>query len=233
MEMRNFSDFCSELQKCGFSMGGGKSKGIFSLVGYSWEEQDNIDSPIKWHTGDSETDPWEWRMRALEERDDIAYAKLFFKSSGFITKEWYPYFYAVRRNGADFEEAYSEGKMSSYAKRIYSYISEAGKAASHEIKATFSKEEKSKFDKAIIDLQQGMYITICGRTQKMNKYGEGYGWNTTVFTTVEDFWKERGMEIASAAEKISPDSAQEAIRNKILTLNPEAEERKIKAFING
>ena len=31
---------------------------------------------------DPETDPWEWRIRVLDERDDIAYAKLFYKKSG-------------------------------------------------------------------------------------------------------------------------------------------------------
>ena len=58
-------------------------------------------------------------MRVLEERDDIVYAKLFFRTSGFITKEWYPYFYAVRRQGETFEEAYENGTISQMAKRIY------------------------------------------------------------------------------------------------------------------
>ena len=47
-------------------------------------------------------------MRVLEERTDIAYSKVFFKTSGFITREWYPYFYAVRRNGESFEEVYRD-----------------------------------------------------------------------------------------------------------------------------
>lgn len=63
--INNFSDFCTALHKCGFSMGGGNSKGIFAVIPFGWEEQQSIDSPIKWHTGDPETDPWEWRMRVL------------------------------------------------------------------------------------------------------------------------------------------------------------------------
>ena len=93
--IQNFEDFCRELNSCGFSMGGGNAKGIFALIDYDWMNQDMLDTPVKWHCGDPEVDPWEWRMRVLEERTDIAYSKVFFKTSGFITRDWYPCFYAV------------------------------------------------------------------------------------------------------------------------------------------
>ena len=109
--IRNFEDFCRELNSCGFSMGGGNAKGIFALIDYDWLKQDTLDTPVKWHCGDPEVDPWEWRMRVLEERTDIAYSKVFFKTSGFITKDWYPYFYAVRRNGETIEEVYERGAL--------------------------------------------------------------------------------------------------------------------------
>ena len=120
--INNFSDFCNALLECGFSMGGGSAKGIYAIIPYDWKEQEFMDTPIKWHTGDAESDPWEWRMRVLEERDDIAYSKVFFRTSGFITKEWYPYFYAVRRKGETFEEAYESGTISQTAKRIYNIV---------------------------------------------------------------------------------------------------------------
>ena len=127
--LNNYTDFCRELLGAGFSMGGGNPKGIFSVVPFSWENQDGIDSPVRWHTGDAETDPWEWRMRVLEERNDIAYSKLFFRASGYITAEWYPEFYAVRRRGEVFDEAYSYGTLSTVSKRIYEIISENGVVA--------------------------------------------------------------------------------------------------------
>ena len=55
-------------------MGGGNAKGIFALIDYDWLNQDTLDTPVKWHCGDPEVDPWEWRMRVLEERTDIAYS---------------------------------------------------------------------------------------------------------------------------------------------------------------
>lgn len=230
--IKNFSDFCTELLKCGFSMGGGSSKGIFALIPFSWDQQDGIDSPVKWHTGDPETDPWEWRIRVLDERSDIAYSKLFFNSSGYITREWYPYFYAVRRGGKTLDGEYADGNISVFEKRIYSVIRDAGYALVHEIKRLggFSKEDKSRFDRALISLQMKMYVTMCGKAQKLNRFGEVYGWSSTAFCTVESFW---GNELAAEASGISSEAAEEIIRKQILLLNPAAEEKNIRRFIRG
>lgn len=57
-------------------MGGGNAKGVFALIPFDWREEPP-GCPVRWHTGDADTDPWEWRMRVLEERDDVAYAKVF------------------------------------------------------------------------------------------------------------------------------------------------------------
>lgn len=228
--IHNFTDFCAMLLESGFSMGGGNAKGIYSVIPHDWREQECVDSPVKWHTGDPETDPWEWRMRVLEERDDIAYAKVFFKTSGFITKEWYPYFYAVRRNGESFEEAYDNGTLSQMAKRIYEIISE-GEISFHEIKQVgyFSKEDNASFERAIVELQMRMFITMCGSAQKVNKYGEAYGWSSTVFTTVEDFWEKRGIILPD----LDPKESYNRIRDQVIKLNPEAVAKKMDKFIRG
>lgn len=230
--INNFSDFCVKLRECGFSMGGGNAKGIFAIIPYDWKEQEFMDTKIKWHTGDVETDPWEWRMRVLEERDDIAYAKVFFKTSGYITREWYPYFLKARRKGTEFEELYQSGKVGNMEKRIYDIIQESGEIALHNIKsaAGISKEENSKFDRAMTELQMKMFITMCGRAPKLNKNGEPYGWNSTVFCTVEKFW---GEEFVNQADKISEKEAVEKITEQIYRLNPDAEKKKIRKFIYG
>jgi len=43
-------------------MGGGNSKGIFALIDFDWQTQDALDTPVRWHCGDPEIDPWEWRF---------------------------------------------------------------------------------------------------------------------------------------------------------------------------
>lgn len=231
MLINNFSDFCNTLLSCGFSMGGSNSKGIFTIIPNNTEEQMLIESPIKWHTGDIETDPWEWRMRVLEERNDIAYSKLFFCASGYITKDWYPYFYSVRRQGESLDEAYFKGKISRTAKRIYEIIDANKSVPLHEIKlkGNFKREDNARFDSALTELQMRMFISMCGRKQKLNKYGETYGWNSTVFTTVEKFWQERDVYIAD----VNKQEAIEKITEQILKLNPNADIKKINKFIKG
>ena len=228
--LNNFEDFCIILRECGFSMGGGNPKGIFAVIDFDWKEQEFVDSPIKWHTGNPETDPWEWRMRVLYECDDIAYSKLFFKTSGYITLDWYPYFYAARRQGADFDYEYRRGRLGDAARRIYEVVSD-GEVALHELKrlAHFTRDENSRFERALIELQMKMYITMCGETRKLGLNGREYGWSSTMFTTVEDFWQSRGhsLPICDAEESF------ERIRDRILELNPSAEQRTIERFIYG
>ena len=232
MMIQNYNDFVSELLEAGFSMGGGNSEGIFSLITWNWKEEPPYDTPVRWHTGDPETDPWEWRMRVLDERSDIAYAKLFFKKSGFITKEWYPYFLAVRRGNRSFEDEYLDGTAGSYEKRIYDAISEYKSLPLHEIKriAGFGKEDNSQFERALVELQMKMYITMCGRQRKISRLGEEFGWSSTVFCTVEDFFDE---DMIKTKNKISEHDAIEKIAERINRLNPEANMKKVMKFIKG
>ena len=115
--IQNYDDFCAELLRAGFSLGGGSDKGIYAVVPFDWTQQP-AGTAVRWHTGDPETDPWEWRMRVLEERSDIAYAKLFFRTSGYITREWYPYFIAARRQGMTFDELWEDGRLTDLSRRI-------------------------------------------------------------------------------------------------------------------
>lgn len=230
MIINNFSEFCTALLQCGFSMGGGNPQGIFTVLPQEGEVQE-FALPVRWHTGNPLTDPWEWRMRVLEERKDIAYSKVFFRTSGYITKEWYPLFYAVRRRGESFEEAYESGAVSRTAKKIYEIVSQEGEVPLHEIKQLggFGKEDNAKFERAMVELQMHMFLTMCGRAQKKNKYGEGYGWSSTVFTTVEDFWEKRGVVLP----QLEPVISCERIKARILELNPEADRKKIDKFTTG
>lgn len=230
--VQNYSDFTAILLKAGFALGGGNNEGIFSVVPWGWQEEAPYDTPVRWHTEDPETDPWEWRMRVLDECNDIAYAKLFFKKSGYITKECYPYFLSVRRKNRIFEEEYSDGTISNAAKRIYDTIAEHGILPVHGIKAlaAFSKEDKGKFDRALVELQMKMYITMCGKKQKLSNKGEEYGWSSTVFCLTENFF---GESVFDKAAKISEEEGIEQISKRVYQLNPQAESKKVLKFIRG
>ena len=115
--IKSFDEFCDKLLESGFSMGGSNAKGIYAIIPFDWKSS-IPGCPIVWHTGEPDTDPWEWRMRVLEERDDIAYGKVFFGAGGYITKEWYPYFLTVRRQGFTLKSGIMKVKQDYWRKRF-------------------------------------------------------------------------------------------------------------------
>lgn len=228
--IKTYGEFVRALLKAGFSMGGSNADGIFALCAYDYDGTD-AEQNARWHTGDPETDPWEWRMRVLNERDDIAYAKVFFKKSGFITKEWYPYFLAARR-AESFDDEYESGGISVCAKRIYGAVAENGALPLYEIKRTagFGKGEKACFESALTELQMKMYLTMRGSRRKISFQGEEYGWPSTVFCTVESFF---GEEVYLKAAELDKKEAVEKIAERVLSLNPSVNRNKIEKFIKG
>jgi len=230
--IRNYDDFVNTVLEAGFSLGGGNGEGIYAAIPWGWNDEPPYDTPVRWHTDDPETDPWEWRIRVLDERSDIAYAKVFFKKSGYIAKDWYPYFLAARRLGRTFEDAYADGNISHFAKRIYDVVLENEVLPVHDIKllAGFSKDDKSGFDRALTELQMKMFLTMCGRAQKFSMHGKNIAWSSTVFCTTEHFF---GNDIFEKANKINADEAYALIREQVLKLNSLAEETKVKKFILG
>ena len=230
--IRNYEDFKKALFAAGFSMSGGNSDGIYAVIPWGWNEVPPYDTPVCWHTGDPDTDPWEWCVRVLDEGGSIAYAKLFFKKGGFLTKDWYSHFLAVRRGGMTFEDAYAEGEISHFAKRIYELVISNGRLPRHTIRTLggFSKADNSAFDRALIELQMKMYLTICGRQQKLSQMGVEYGWSSMVFCAVESYF---GADVFEKAGGMCADDAYGRIREQILKLNPLAEEKQMSKFILG
>lgn len=223
--IRCYDDFIKSLFMTGMSMGGPNDEHVFSLCNFFGDE-------IEWHTEKPDTDPWEWRMRVLNERDDIAYGKLFFKKSGYITKDWFPYFYAARRDKTSLKEAYAEGKISQPAKLIYEILKEERTMPLHLLKSAggFSKENKAAFERGLTELQMKMYITMCGQKRKRSEKGEEYGWSSTVFCLVEDFFTE---DILEEAGHIDGEAAFWKISEQIVRFNPKADPKKVKKFVLG
>ncbi len=221
----HFDEFVQELLAAGFSTGSRNDEGVFSI-------SSQYAATISEHTGDPETDPWEWRMRVLEERSDIAYGKVFCRKSGWITRDWYACFLAVRRAGRTFDEAYQAGLISQAARRVYDVVNDRVRVPMHELRrlAGFGREEQGLFERALVDLQMSLYLTLCGRQQKLSPLSGEYGWASTVLCTTESFF---GEAVFAQAANLSPAEAFARIAGQIQRLNPDAEQRKIDRFIRG
>jgi len=222
-----YDDFARALLRAGFSFAySSNSEGIYSLLQFNWNDEPE-GSALCWFTGDPDHDPAAWCARLLTERGDIAYAKLFFNKAGYITKEWYPYFFAARRQ-TSLDAAYSDGLISQHAKLVYDHLREHGPTPAHELK--FGKADKAKYERGLVELQMGLFVTVCGERKKISRKGEAYGWPANVFCTVEEFWP---REVFAQAALISPEEAGEAIARRVFELNPEANAKKVRKFILG
>jgi len=229
--IRSYNDFIRELQAVGFSQFGGSKDSVATLFRYGWNTQPE-ECPVQWFSGDPDRDPWHWRERVVTERNDVAYSKVFFRKAGFITREWYPYFLNLRRKGRGFEDAYADGLHSRAALRIHECLKRNGALPVHELKpmAGFCREEKPAFERALAELQMGLYITVCGHAQKISRAGESYGWASDVYCLVEEFFPE---EVFEAAALLEPEEAAEKIEEQVYKFNPQAEPKKVRKFIYG
>ncbi|MCL2299882.1 MAG: hypothetical protein FWC27_07020 [Firmicutes bacterium] len=229
--IRNYDDFIRELLAAGFSQFGLGKDSVASLFPYSWCAQPG-DCPVQWFCGDPDRDPWDWRERVIAERDDVAYSKVFFKKHGFITREWYPYFLAARRRGREFAEAYADGLYSRAALRIHDCLQQNGALPVHDIKpmAGFTREEKSAFERALAELEMGLYITVCGHAQKISRAGESYGWASDVYCLAEEFWPE---EVFQRAGVLTEEEAAEKIEKQVYRINPGVQAKAVQKFIYG
>ncbi|MDR2933341.1 MAG: hypothetical protein LBV27_09580 [Oscillospiraceae bacterium] len=143
----------------------------------------------QWHTGDIETDPWQWKDRAAAEKK-LAFGCLLGGHKGFVSKALYPYFYAACSPRYSVEERYMEGKVSPVLLNVYRLFEEGGVMSTAEIRGQCGVSKKhgaSKIDSAVVALQKEFYITICGNRRKVGKDGEEYGWPANTYCRA-DIW---------------------------------------------
>ena len=92
------------------------------VPGFSAEEHV---SPLFWWTGDPEQDPWEWR-EIIPATGEVAYGKFFNNKTGFISREWFPYFTNARRDGYDFDAAWDDELVQRRYKAIMDICEDGG-----------------------------------------------------------------------------------------------------------
>ena len=215
-----YHDFAAALDEIGFMPLSNNILGFPNLSAMTEESQ--------WHTG-LETDPWQWKTRIVNERR-AASAKLFCGKPSFITREWYPVFLAARRCGRSFEEVFEGGTVSRESAKIYALFDERKRLAVHEIKqlADLDKSNVSRYESAMVELQMGMFLTICGNTRKTTLTGEPHGWPVIEYMRVEDWAWEDALEKSAG---ISQKEAAQRIIERVMEVVPGADVRKVRRFV--
>lgn len=143
-----------------------------AVKGFSVEE---ITASDAWFT-DTDLDPWAWR-EIIATEGKVAYGKLFRNKAGFVSKAWYPYLAAFRRDGYDFDSRYEDGLASRRAKSVMDILAKYDEYPSNELKAAagFGKDGEKGFEGTLSQLQMQTYITIRSFHRRKNKKNEEYG----------------------------------------------------------
>ena len=195
-----------------------------AVNGFSVEE--NV-APSAWWTDDEARDPWIWRMK-LAASEEFAYGKFFGGCAGFVSKEWFPGFANIRRNGYDFDARADEGLANKREIDTMRLFENSSPLTAGEIrnKAYLTKA----LDATLLQLQKQTYIVIAGFVQKVNKRGELYGWHMSIYQTPESKW---GYDFVTSAYRENICDSAERIISHVLSHWPSASEKQVRNLVLG
>ena len=182
-----------------------------SVIGFSVEERTLASD---WWTDDPKRDPWFWRT-IIASSGEVAYGKFFLGCAGFVSKEWFPYFACLRRDGYDFDSRMDEGLAPRREIMIMKLFQRDEKLLSSDIKqkAGFNKEFPG-FETGMASLQKMSYLTVCDFICRINKSGLPYGWQVSVYTTHEALW---GYDFVTSAYPFGTDACKTRILDFLIS----------------
>lgn len=185
--------------------------------------------PLFWWSGDEARDPWEWR-RVIAAAGEVAYGKFFNKKTGYISREWLPYFANARRDGYDFDARWEDEKATWRQKKIMDCVSGGEELYSFELKqrAGFGKDGEKNFEGTVTELQMQTYLCVRDFRPRVNKAGQPYGWSIAIYTPPENIF---GYDCLSAAYAESPETSRERIFEHARELFPGADEKALKKLL--
>ncbi len=208
------------------------------VKGFSVEEHVSAGS---WWTGDTDTDPWEWR-ETISHGKQVAYGKFFGKKAGYISKEWLPYFANYRRGGYDFDARYQDGLANRRQKLIMDFymgedangdiLWKKDEILSTDLKklAGFGKGGEKNYPGIITDLQMMLYLVTTDFRRRVNKRGEQYGMSVSVMFPPETVW---GYEAVTSAYGEAPSDSYERIVAHLREIFPDADDDGVTALIGA
>lgn len=156
-------------------------------------------APSAWHTGDEDSDPWQWKDRAAAEKC-LAYGCILGGNKGFVTARMYPLFYAACHPPEPMPERWAGGTVSQAAWQLWQLFEEQRLLNTGEVRRALgvsAKNGASRLDAAMRELQAEYYLTTAGVRRKLSKKGEPYGWPNTVYDRVRDWAPEEWLRDAA------------------------------------
>ena len=191
------------------------------IPGFSVEE---CCPPELWFSEEADG-PWEWKGPAARSGQCV-YGKFFGGKAGFISKEWFPDFANLRRDGYDFDARYEDGLAARKDKEVYDTLTEHGTLLSKELKrlCNYRKGGNRGFDTVITRLQMQTYVTIGDFVYLQDKFGRTYGWGVAQYTTPE---VQFGYDFVTSAYRKDPAESKTDILTHLKSILPDADETQL------
>jgi hypothetical protein len=180
------------------------------------------DRPVAAEHDDPGHITWGWKDRMLDQRVWY-YGKLIRGKATFVSLDLIPSFYALSNRVADLDdyvEAYHSGHLTREAKVIADALLSNGPQNTVNLRRLAhlqSKEAKSRFEKALTDLQRGLWILPCG-------VAEAGSWRYAFIYEILDRWL---PEVPVRARTIRVSEARDQILESYMRSVGKADERQI------
>ena len=180
--LKTYSDFLAYAETSGVLAFSGKFIAGFPKL-------DELTLGTQWHTGNTETDPWQWKDRAAQEKR-LAFGNILGGRKGFIAPALYPLFYSACRPDGTPEDRYKDGTVKKNVLDVYRLFEGGETLDTSEIRKKLGvtkKDGASAVDAAVVTLQRTFYITVCGNRRKVSFDGREYGWPANTYGLVDDW----------------------------------------------
>lgn len=218
-----YKEFIERVNELGFMAFSDILPGLPSLFGETPGEN--------WHTGDPETDPWQWKDRAAEEKK-LAFGCVLGGNKGFIAPHMYSLFYSACQPDEHMEELQASGLITPVVWKLWQLFQDGrGLLSTGDIRKEMGVTKKnggSKVDKAISELERMFYITVAGNRRKTDRFGQPYGWAANVYELVENWIPQ---EWFSLNQGVSKEEAKDLILDRAQEISGQINRKQLAAIL--
>jgi hypothetical protein len=182
--LTSYQDFINQVNQLGFLPMSGLVPGLPSLG--------DLTPGGSWHTGDPDTDPWQWKDRAAREKA-LAYGCILNGQKGFVSGRLYAAFYTAFHPPEPMPVRWNEGTLDRITWSLWNLFEKHGVLntfEAHRLLAS-STANTGRIDSRLQTLQAGYYITGAGNARKVSRAGQEYGWPAMRYQRVQD-WAPEG-----------------------------------------
>lgn len=221
--LHTYTDFLAKVCELGLMAFSGKPLEALPKL-------DRLTAPSQWHTGDPETDPWQWKDRAAAEKE-LAFGCILGGHKGFVSPRLYPLFYTACRPREPMEKRYFDGYVSKTTYDVYKLFAGGSVLDTSDIRRLMNvskKEGSSAVDTAMTRLQSAFYITVCGSRRKVSSDGVEYGWPANTYCLVEDW---AGALLTDT--EMTQNEAREQILTHCAALSKDIDIKKLSGLLFG